>query len=555
MVATIFVRRCMKRGYCSAPDRLRLLLSTAASVQPGPQPGGTFSYPFCGRIVGTVGDGPLEQVGSVVVSTPELTQLGEGAEVGWIGRDPDPDVEEPVELARAAAAERDSEVVEHPLHDRSRGNRVEVARIEDGLGPVQRSEPGVARTCGDPGAVEVRVDEPVAVVAFAHEEMAGHAHADELDTEPPTDLHEHHGQRDGHPDSATKHLVEIGVAGIVVVGSVAVESFANEDVLDETVDGRLRARGRDVVERGDAGPDVGVAVGSRCGQKEQRLVERDLAVARQDVGQAVGGGHEATVANYGGRVPSIHPYLAVAQPIAFAHRGGASAHPENTERAFRHALDLGYTHIETDVHVTRDGVAIAFHDDRLDRVTDAVGVIAELTWEQVKESRVDGTEPIMRLDELFETFPDAYINLDPKHDAAVDPLAATILATGAVDRVMVGSFSDRRIADVRRRVGDSLAVSAGPRLTAKLVAESRGLRVKSEWAHAAQVPLKVKGVPLVTGRFVDHLHRRGMHVHVWTVNDADEMHLLLDLGVDGIMTDHPEVLRDVLRDRGVWPGG
>lgn len=255
---------------------------------------------------------------------------------------------------------------------------------------------------------------------------------------------------------------------------------------------------------------------------------------------------------------TIHPYLDVGTPIAFAHRGGAGIHPENTERAFRHALELGYTHIETDVHVTRDGVAVAFHDDRLDRVTDRTGRVAELTWREVEAARVDGTEPILRLEQLFEAFPDARINLDPKHDAAVAPLADTIVATGSVERVMVGSFSDARIDAMRRRVGDGLAVSAGPRLTARLVAQSRGLRITAEWVHAAQVPVRVRGVPLVTRRFVDHLHSRGIHVHVWTVNDAAEMRRLLDLGVDGIMTDETERLRAVLRERGEWadrPGG
>lgn len=253
-------------------------------------------------------------------------------------------------------------------------------------------------------------------------------------------------------------------------------------------------------------------------------------------------------------MPSSHPYLSTGNPIAFAHRGGASVHPENTERAFRHAIGLGYTHIETDVHVTADGVAIAFHDERLDRVTDREGLISELSWAEVRRARVDGTEPVMRLDELFEAFPEVCINLDPKHEAAVEPLAETITATGSVDRVMVGSFSDRRIAAVRRRVGEALAFSAGPKQTARFVAESRGLPVRSGWSHAAQVPVKMRGVPLVTRRFVEHLHGRGIHVHVWTVNDAEEMHRLFDLGVDGIMTDQTEVLRDVMRQRGIWPG-
>lgn len=252
-------------------------------------------------------------------------------------------------------------------------------------------------------------------------------------------------------------------------------------------------------------------------------------------------------------MPGIHPFLDHGGPIAFAHRGGAEAHPENTERAFRHAVELGYTHIETDVHVTRDGVAIAFHDERLDRVTDRDGVIAELTWAEVRAARVAGTDEILRLDELFEAFPDTYINLDPKHEAAVAPLATTILRTGAVERVCVGSFSDRRIDRVRRLVGDRLAISAGPRRITALLARSYRLPIPLRGVVAAQVPVRAGRVEIVTPRFLHAAHRRGLHVHVWTVNDAAEMERLLDLGVDGIMTDRPESLRDVFRARGLWP--
>lgn len=261
-----------------------------------------------------------------------------------------------------------------------------------------------------------------------------------------------------------------------------------------------------------------------------------------------------TVANYGDPVPTIHPYLDVGRPIAFAHRGGAEVHPENTERAFRHAVDLGFTHLESDVHVTRDGVAIAFHDERLDRVTDTVGVIAEMDWSAVRRARVDGTEPIMRLEELFEAFPEARLNLDPKTAAAVQPLADTILRANAVERVMVGSFSDRRIEAVRRLVGDRLAVSAGPRQTTAILLRSRGVPTAARWFHALQVPVAMRGVPVVTKRLVAHAHRQGTQVHVWTINDDREMHRLLDLGVDGIMTDRPETLRSVLIERGDWHG-
>ena len=253
-------------------------------------------------------------------------------------------------------------------------------------------------------------------------------------------------------------------------------------------------------------------------------------------------------------MPSDHPYLDVGRPIAFAHRGGASAHPENTERAFRHAVDLGFTHLETDVHVTRDGVAIAFHDHVLDRVTDGSGTIAELDWAEVARARVDGTEPILRLDELFDRFPDTRLNLDPKHDAAVEPMVASIRRADALDRVMVGSFSDRRIDRVARLLGPDLATSAGPRRALALYARSRGVPVPFRPTLAAQVPVELKGITVVSARFVDTLHELGLQVHVWTVNEPDEMHRLLDLGVDGLMTDLPEVLKAVYVERGAWSG-
>ena len=501
-----------------------------------------------------LGDGAFEELGRVAIATSQLTELGQRPQVGWIGRDPDPDVEEPVEVAGTAGPKAHRQVVEHALHDRTGRDGSEVAVVERRIRPVEGTEPGFACGGGDPSALVVGVDETVRVVALADQEVARHADADEVEIEAPADLDDHHRQRDRHADAPAQDLVEIAVAGVVVVVAVAREPLAHEEVADERVDGAVGTRGGDLVEGVEPDRDIGRGTRSGRGEQEQRLVEFDLVAVSQQGGQTIGGGHGPTVANYGGRVSSRHPYLSTGHPIAFAHRGGASEHPENTERAFRHALELGYTHIETDVHVTRDGVAVAFHDERLDRVTDATGAIAELPWSEVAQARVDGTEPIMRLDQLFETFPDACINLDPKHGAAVDPLAATIVATGAVDRVMVGSFSDARIAEVRRRVGERLAVSAGPRLTARLVAQSRGLRARAEWVHAAQVPVRMRGVPLVTRRFVEHLHRRDMQVHVWTVNDAEEMHRLLDLGVDGIMTDRTAVLRDVMRARGVWPG-
>ena len=138
-------------------------------------------------------------------------------------------------------------------------------------------------------------------------------------------------------------------------------------------------------------------------------------------------------------------------PIPFAHRGGAGDWPENTMPAFAGAVALGYRYVETDVHVTADGVVLAFHDDHLDRVTDRTGEIAALPWSEVSQARVDGLEPIPLLEDLLGTWPELRINIDPKHDAVVEPLATVLTRTKAIDRVCIGAFSDRRLARLRAR--------------------------------------------------------------------------------------------------------
>jgi glycerophosphoryl diester phosphodiesterase len=239
-------------------------------------------------------------------------------------------------------------------------------------------------------------------------------------------------------------------------------------------------------------------------------------------------------------------------PIPFAHRGGAGDWPENTMPAFAGAVALGYRYVETDVHVTSDGVLCAFHDERLDRVTDAVGLIRDLPWSTVSKARVDGLEPIPLLEDLLGTWPELRVNIDPKHDSAVDALAATLRRTAAIDRVCLGAFSDRRLARLRQLLGPSLCTSLGPRGVARLESASLRIPVGSFDAACVQVPPSKGPLPLVTERFLRAAHARSMPVHVWTIDEPAEMHRLLDLGVDGIMTDRPGVLKDVLTARGQW---
>ncbi|MFJ6570185.1 glycerophosphodiester phosphodiesterase [Streptomyces sp. NPDC091292] len=248
-----------------------------------------------------------------------------------------------------------------------------------------------------------------------------------------------------------------------------------------------------------------------------------------------------------------HPYLDQPGPIAFAHRGGAADGLENTLVAFRRAAAAGYRYMETDVHTTADGRLVAFHDATLDRVTDGAGRIADLPWEDVRHARVAGSEPVPLFEELLETFPDVRWNVDAKAEPALLPLLELIRRTDSWDRVCVGSFSEARVRRAQRLAGPRLATSYG-------VGGVLGLRLRSygipapvrRSAVCAQVPEAQSGIRVVDRRFVRTAHARGLKVHVWTVNDASRMHALLDLGVDGIMTDHIETLRSVLQDRGTW---
>lgn len=241
-------------------------------------------------------------------------------------------------------------------------------------------------------------------------------------------------------------------------------------------------------------------------------------------------------------------------PLAFAHQGAhrPGGPGENTLAAFEAAVALGYRYLETDVHATADGVVVAFHDDRLDRLTDRSGLIANLAWSDVSAAHVRDGEGVPLLEDVLSTWPCMRVNIDPKHDAVVERLIDLIHRTGTVDRVCIGAFSDRRLARLQDALGPELCTSMGPRQVARLVAASRGLPSGEFTAACVQVPVRRGPVPLVTPRFLAAAHEREMQVHVWTVNDDNEMRRLLDMGVDGIMTDRCDVLKDVLRERGVW---
>lgn len=229
---------------------------------------------------------------------------------------------------------------------------------------------------------------------------------------------------------------------------------------------------------------------------------------------------------------------------------------ENSLSAFRRAIAEGFRYIETDVQATSDGVVVVQHDDVLDRTTDRTGVIAAQPWSQVSKASIGGKEPIPSLEAVLEELPEALLNVDVKADNAVEPVLELLARTKAWDRVCLASFSDKRLATLRRRAGEKLITSMGPLTVAALWASGRApLLGTHRFVHGqmAQVPVRQAPLTIVDQRFITAAHRRGLEVHVWTVDLESQMRELLDLGVDGLVTDRPDLLRDVLRSRNAWP--
>ncbi|MGH3798297.1 MAG: glycerophosphodiester phosphodiesterase [Pseudonocardiaceae bacterium] len=256
--------------------------------------------------------------------------------------------------------------------------------------------------------------------------------------------------------------------------------------------------------------------------------------------------------------PPSHPYLDGPFPRAFAHRGwhiGGLAGMENSLSAFRRAVAEGYRYLETDVRATRDGVVVVVHDATLDRTTDGSGPVEQLDWAAVRAAKVGGREPICRLADLFEELPGALLNIDVKAESAVSPVLDLLQRTGGWNRVCLASFSGSRLQRLRRAAGPKLLTSMGTTSAAALRLRSAlpflpGPPIRG---GLAQLPVRSQGIRLVDRVLLRYAHRHGMEVHVWTVDRAEEMHTLLNLGVDGLVTDRPDVLRDVLRTRRVWP--
>lgn len=249
-----------------------------------------------------------------------------------------------------------------------------------------------------------------------------------------------------------------------------------------------------------------------------------------------------------------HPYFAQ-RFTALAHRGFSLEGLENSMAAFQAAVDLGYTHLETDAHGTVDGVAVALHDASLDRTTDASGEVSELRWEQVRAARIGGVEPVPLLEDILGTWPEVRVNVDVKAESGIVPIADAIERTGAHDRVCVASFSATRREATVSRLSRPVATSAGTSEAARFFAGGMlglGTLRSLRRVDSLQIPWKAWGRPVLTARHVRIAHAAGRSVHVWTVNEREEMETLIEMGVDGLVSDRADLLRDVLEERGLW---
>ena len=263
-----------------------------------------------------------------------------------------------------------------------------------------------------------------------------------------------------------------------------------------------------------------------------------------------------------------YPVLAGSGPLSFAHRGGAGLFPENTLEAFAGAVAFGCTHLETDLRMTRDGEIVLMHDADVARTTDGSGTVESMTLAELKELDAahhftpDGTSypergrgiRVPTLEQALEAQPGARFNVEIKTLGPNDlprALWSLIERRSLHDRLLVAAERHELIRRFRRLSGGRVATGASRReclgfwLASRLGLES----LVRPGFQALQVPVSLRGLPVVTPRFLRAAGARGCVVHVWTIDDPVEMRRLLSLGVQGLMSDRPDRLSSVLGDR------
>lgn len=251
--------------------------------------------------------------------------------------------------------------------------------------------------------------------------------------------------------------------------------------------------------------------------------------------------------------PSL-PYFSPARPRVLAHRGLATEAPENSLLAFAHAVAVGVAHIETDVHVSADGIAVIAHDPDLARVAGDPVRVDELTAAQLAAIDLGDGQHMPTLAEALEAFPEVRFNIDLKTAGAVAPAVDSVRQARAEERVLLTSFSERRRRAALRLLPGVATSASGLRFAAALLAASArfepGVRGALRGLHAVQIPARAIGLDTIAPSRLRAYQRAGVEVHVWTVNEEPEMRRLLALGIDGLVTDRADVAMEVVRQLG-----
>jgi glycerophosphoryl diester phosphodiesterase len=239
------------------------------------------------------------------------------------------------------------------------------------------------------------------------------------------------------------------------------------------------------------------------------------------------------------------PFFAGQRPRILAHRGLHTIAPENSFGSFRAAVDVGVDYIETDIVASRDGFAMISHDLVLDRVAGISAAVNSLSAAELADVDLGG-EGFITLEHALQSFPTTRFNIDVKDAGAIDGLVRAVTATDAFDRVLVSSFSTARRRSALRRL-PAVATSATAMEFLRIFTSARvGATPTITNQHAIQIPARIGALSTVTPALIRRYHRAGVEVHVWTVNDPFEMRHLLDLGVDGIVTDRADLALDVI---------
>ncbi len=263
------------------------------------------------------------------------------------------------------------------------------------------------------------------------------------------------------------------------------------------------------------------------------------------------------------RLPA-QPFAAKRGAIVFAHRGGSRRWPENTMLAFQNAADLGVDALELDIHSTADGEIVVIHDPFVDRVTNGTGAVQNFTLAELQQLDAgywwseDGGHSypfrgrgltIPTLAEVFTTFPHYWINIDIKQSdpPIVEPFVEMIRAYGMTQQVCVGSFHTQTVNQFRQACPEVATAASLPEAEQMLLLSKLGLGAFYRGrAQAMQLPEVEMRLRVVTPAFIQVAHSHGVAVHVWTVNDISQMRRLIEMGVDGLMTDYPDLLLKLL---------